>query len=237
MELENISLENNLNTKIELEQNKFLDTTLGKAINTGIDIGIRAILPDLIEDQIIDIKNNLLKYGLKEGISKTIEEAINLGKSTLGIVTGNFDNVNQMQLAIKNGGILDSMSGLLDFVLDKVENKGIINSTVVDLLKKGKDTILNNIESNIEKNFASQIERAENLEGYMNKWKEFYKQKDFNNMEEQYKKIEKELSNLVPLESSIKQARVIENIHNLIKANGQNFNLSQTEMELVKKLT
>ena len=58
--LENeIKLENNLVN--EKEQNNFLETTLGKTINTGIDIGIRALLPDYIEEQIIDLKDNL-KY-------------------------------------------------------------------------------------------------------------------------------------------------------------------------------
>ena len=39
----------------EKEQKNFLETTLGKTINTGIDIGIRAVLPDYIEEQIIDL--------------------------------------------------------------------------------------------------------------------------------------------------------------------------------------
>lgn len=45
----NNSIELNNNLEIEKEQNNFLETTLGKTINTGIDIGIRAILPDYIE--------------------------------------------------------------------------------------------------------------------------------------------------------------------------------------------
>ena len=58
--LENeIKLENNLVN--EKEQNNFLETTLGKTINTAIDIGIRALLPDFIDDQIINVKNNLIK--------------------------------------------------------------------------------------------------------------------------------------------------------------------------------
>ena len=75
----------------EKDQKNFLETTLGKTINTAIDIGIRAILPDFIDDQVINIKNNLLKNGLKEGISKTIDDTIEIGKSTIGIVTGNFE--------------------------------------------------------------------------------------------------------------------------------------------------
>ena len=63
-----IEINNNLNN--EVEQKSFLETTLGKTINTGIDIGIRALLPDYIEEQVIDLKNNLIKYGLKDGIKK-----------------------------------------------------------------------------------------------------------------------------------------------------------------------
>ena len=45
------------------EQKNFLETTLGKTINTGLDIGLRALLPNVIEDQIIDIKDTILKEG------------------------------------------------------------------------------------------------------------------------------------------------------------------------------
>ena len=101
----NNSIELNNNLEIEKEQKNFLETTLGKTINTGIDIGIRAILPDYIEEQIIDLKDNLIKYGLKEGIKKSIDDAINIGKSAIGIVSGNFENIAQMQEAIKNDKI------------------------------------------------------------------------------------------------------------------------------------
>ena len=57
----NLEIENTLIN--EKEQKSFLETTLGKTINTAVDIGIRAILPDFIEDQIINIKNNLLNNG------------------------------------------------------------------------------------------------------------------------------------------------------------------------------
>ena len=50
-----INLKNNLEN--EKEQKSFLETTIGKTINTAIDIGIRTILPDYIENQIIDLKD------------------------------------------------------------------------------------------------------------------------------------------------------------------------------------
>ena len=55
-------------------------------------------------------------------------------------------------------------------------------------------------------------------------------------MQKEYNKIEKEIKKLVPIENTIKNARYIESIHNLIKNNGENFNLSEETLELAKKL-
>ena len=58
MELNNIELNNNLIK--ENDQKEFLETTLGKTINTAIDIGIRALLPDFVDEQIINIKDKVI---------------------------------------------------------------------------------------------------------------------------------------------------------------------------------
>ena len=218
------------------EQNNFLETTLGKVINTGIDIGIRAIFPDFLEDEIINIKDNIFNYGIADGIKETIDEAINLGKSAVGIFTGNFENVEQMQNAIEKGGLIDGISDLLSFAVDKAQEAGIINYSLGNTIEKGKDIILNNIESNIEKTFSEQIISVDKMNNYINSWKDSFENKDFEKMEKDYKKIQKELKNLVPLEKTLQDAKSIEILHNLIKNNGNNFNLKQEEMDLVNKL-
>ena len=55
-------------------------------------------------------------------------------------------------------------------------------------------------------------------------------------MEKEYKKMEKELQNIVPLESVLNKARQVENLHELIKNNGKNFELSPETLELANKL-
>ena len=230
----NIELENNIVN--EKTQKSFLETTLGKTINTAVDIGIRALLPDFVEDQIINIKDNLLNYGLKEGIQKTIGDAIDLGKSAIGIFTGNFENINQMQNAVQTGGLIDGISGLLDTVVDKVRQSGLINGTIANTIKQGKNVILNNVQSNIEKTFMNQLNSVENIDNYINTWKTNFENKNFEGMENAYQNIEKELKELVPLEKTINDARIIENLHNLIKNNGQDFNLSKEQLELAQKL-
>ena len=240
MEINNLEKNNeiNLNNNLvnENTQKSFLETTLGKTINTAVDIGIRALLPDFLEDQIINIKDNLLNYGLKDGITKTIDDAIDLGKSAIGIFTGNFENVSQMQSAVKTGGLIDGVSSLLDTVVDKVKGAGLINSTVARTIKQGKNVILNNVESNIENTFNKQYEAIENVDKYIDNWKNYFSDKNFDGMQKEYNKIEKQLKDIAPIEKTISNIKTIEVLHNLIKNNGQDFNLSNEQLELAEKL-
>lgn len=239
MEIKNqLNNEKNINNNVEIkkEQKNFLETTIGKIVNTGLDIGIRALLPDFLDEQVINLKDNLFEYGFKEGITKTIDDAIDLGKSAIGIFTGNFENIEQMQSAIQTGGLIDGLSDLLDTVVGKVAQKGLINSNVSNILTQGKDIILDNVQSNIEKTFAEQVTNSNNINEYINNWKEAFENKDFNTMEKQYEKIETELKELAPIENTINQARTIENLHNLIRNNGQDFNLTKEQLELAQKL-
>lgn len=235
LEIENKNqIENNLN--IVKEQNNFLNTTLWKTIDNGIDIGLRYLLPDFIENQIIDLKNNLINYGLKDGVKKSINEAINLGKSAIGIATGNFENVSQIESAIKKGGIIDSVSMVIDSSLNKAVKKGKVDKNVAGLIKNGKNSILNNVEKNIESTLNKQIRAAQNIDNHIKNWQEFYNKHDFNNMEKEYKIIKTELKDLVPIENTINNARIIEGIHELLKSRENKFEISEDEVELMEKL-
>ena len=233
-----MTLENNLTNDIsnEREQKNFLETTIGKAVNTGLDIGIRYLLPDLIEEQVIDIKDSILKNGFQDGVKTAVDSAINLGKSALGIITGNFEDINQMQSAVKNGGIIDSVSTLLNSVINKVVENGIISNSVGNIIKNGKNALLNNITKNIESEFENQVNNIEKLQKYTDNWKEYFNNRNFEGMEKEYNKIEDQLTNIAPIEKTIQAARTVENLHMLIKNNGQNFNLSPEEIELAKML-
>ena len=232
----NITMESNELTT-EKEQNSFLETTLGKVINSGLDVGLRMILPDFLEDGVVEIKDALLKGGLKEGIDTAIDGAVNLGKSIMGIFTGKFDDISQARDAIKSGGIIDGISGALDSVIDKTNSSGLINDNIANLITNGKDAILNSVSNNIENEFMNQIDGAEKLAKYEDNWKEYFENKDFEGMEREYEKIKEKLKELLPIENTLKQARTIENLHTLIKNNGQDFNLTKEQKELATMLT
>ena len=184
-------MQNEITNTIQIakEQNNFLETTIGKLINTGINTGLRVLLPDLIEDQIISIKDEIIKNGFKAGIQQTVSSAIELGKSVVGMVTGKFDNINQAQTVIKSGGLIDTVSNLLDKGINTTIKNNIISTNVGKVIKRGKNTILNTISNNIENNFTIQINNIEKINKYSNNWNNYYKNKDLDGMEREYKKI------------------------------------------------
>ena len=231
-----MELNNEINNNINVEKNNFLNSVLGKTINTAIDIGLRAILPDLIENQVIDIKNALLQNGLKSGIDTAVNSAINLGKSAVGIVTGNFENVQQMRDAVKTGGIIDSVSNLINFTINKIVDNGKLSYSLGNTIKKGKSVILSNISKNIENNFENQINNIEKLNKYSENWKQYFNNNDFDGMQREYEKIREKMKEIAPIEKTLNTVNVIENLHKLIKNNGKNFNLTQEEIELVALL-
>lgn len=239
--MENIGIEikNNLekiDNKIIENQNEFLGSYIGKAINSAIDIGLKAALPDLIENQIIDIKNTILEQGFSEGFKNVIDKSLEFGKSTLGIVTGEFENISQIQLAIKKGGILDNVSQLLDLSINLAKSKNLITSDIANLIKKGKNSIISSISDKIEESLTNQLKAVEKIEKYCENWNVSYGNQDFSEMEKAYKNIKINLEKIVPLENIINSARKIENIHNLIKNNGKNFNITEEEILLAQRL-
>lgn len=234
----NLALENNLQNNLDLEnkQNNFLETSLGKAINTGLNIGIRYLLPDLIEDEVINIKDSIFNNGIKEGLKTAVNSAINLGKSTVGIFTGNFENINQMQMAVKNGGIIDSISSLVNKSINKTVESKKLNYSVGNTIKRGANSLLSSISKNIENEFENQVNNIEYLNKYINNWKNYFNNKDFEGMQREYEKINVKAKEIAPIEKTINDIKNVQNLHKLIKNNGQNFDLSDEEIELAKML-
>ena len=239
MKLENnMEINNDINEIVsEKEQNNFLNSTLGKVVDSAIDVGLRMVLPDFVEDGAIAVKDALLKGGLKEGIDTAINGAISLGKSVQGIFTGKFDDISQARNAIKSGGIIDGISDVLDKVINKTSSSGIIDKNIANLISNGKDAILDSVINKIEDEFTKQINSAEKLAKYETNWKEYFENKDFEGMQREYDKIKDKIKELLPIENTLKEARVIENLHTLIKNNGQDFNLTKEQLELANMLS
>ena len=247
--MNNLMLDNNetkLNSRSQIEmvnenelynnQKNFLESDFVKVINTALDIGLKAILPNLIENDVIDIKNIILEQGFFNGIKEILNSGLDLGKSLSGIVTGNFENISQVQMAIKKGGVLDKISSLLDFSINMANRKNLIDSKIASLIKDGKNTVINSISDKIEENLTTQLKSIEKLENYCSKWESSFNNKDINGMTKAYKSIENYIQKTLPIERIIKQARKIESLHNIIINNGNNFDITKEQEILAEKL-
>lgn len=227
--IENLNLENSV-------ENNFFQSSLGQAINSAVDIGLKAILPNFIEDDVIEIKDAFIEEGFSEAIDTAIEKAVSLGKTAIGTITGSFETVSQAKKAIEKGGLIDGVSDAIDFVLKKAKSAGLISKDVSNLIKNSKNAILNTVSTNIENEFDIQNEKIEKLQNYNNKWKKAFENKDFEKMDQIMKKIQKILTNIIPIENVINESRTMENLHELIKNNGKNFDLNEEEINLAKML-
>ena len=228
------NIENNIETEVtEEKQNNFLQTTLGKTINAAFDLGLRAVLPELVEDQ---VKNTIINCGFQEGINSAIKSAIELGKSAMGIFTGKFENLSQVHTAIKKGGIIDSVSNVINNVVNQASKNNLISKSTTRFIKKGKNVILDTVSSHIEDKFLGELKSLEKVSKYIENWKKYYNNKDLSGMEKEYNKLKKQIETITPLQSTINEAKKIENVHTLLKNKGSNYEMSEVEKELANKL-
>ena len=57
---------NNTLEKIEERSQNFLETKLGQIVNNAIDFGLKAVLPNWLENDIIEIKDTVFNEGFKQ---------------------------------------------------------------------------------------------------------------------------------------------------------------------------
>lgn len=225
-----------ISEKIENLQEDFLQKNIGEAINNAVDTGLKIILPDYIEDEIIEIKDAFLKEGFIEGIKTAIEVTINKGKEIMGMFTGNLENMTQAEAIIKNGDLITNVANVLEDVVDKCVKNDLISETIGDLIKSGKNIILDNAKNNIKEFNKEQLEKIKEMDELIEDWEKAFKQQDFKKMQSAYTKIKNRLEKVLPVEETINKARTVENLHNLIKNNDKNFDLTEEQLQLAQQL-
>jgi hypothetical protein len=141
-----------------------------------------------------------------------------------------------VQDALSLGDLANKISEVLDNVLNKIQEKNILNSKITDAISAGKNIILNIINNNLKNNFGAQMNSIENIDRFALNWNKNYLEQDFKNMDIHYKYIEEELKEIMPLEFVMGKVNKIGNLHNLIKNRGGDFNISKYELELASKL-
>lgn len=201
-----------------------IDEKFGEKINKTIDNIyneiLKVFLPDSIEDKVIEIKDQLRLSQLSKKVADFTKDIIN-NKG------GKKENKDISDLDIEK-----ETSKIISTIKDSYN----LSTQQINKLEKNKDTIVNKIEQELDKEIKKYVNAFQKNDKYINEWKEFYNSKDLKNMEKMYKKIEKNMKDIVPLEEKIKEIRELENIHLIIKKKGGDFNLTNEELELTKRL-
>lgn len=233
--MEELYIDEKRNLELDKSKNDFFDTTVGKVIDNTVNIAIKALVPDIIDDQVINVKDAIIEGGFKEGLEEIKRSGTNFKESIKGIITGEFKTIEQMKIAIKDGGILDFVSLCVDKGIKCLSEKTGIDKSTLNLVSSGKDLLVNQITSSIENKFTKQLEEIERLDKYCEEWKEAYNDKDLGKINIVYEKIEDSLENVIQIESVLNKVNNIKNLNELINSSG-NFDLTDEELNLAKKI-
>lgn len=216
----NNQLTNDIKTnEISKNQNDFIGNMFKNAINFGVDLGLKSLLPDLIEDQVIDIKNSILEGGFKEGVDTLMKKVNEFKNSITGIFTGNFNNIQEINTATKQGGIIKTVSKGLSKGIDAGVKSGIIPKSIGGILKAGKTTMLNEFSNSLESQIRKEIQKFDTLNDLNKKWYDALDQRDFDKMTKYTEKISALSKDLVKFSNIINETKKIEKLHNFIKEN------------------
>ena len=227
---------NSLGNCLEEAQERFLQSDLYDIFNSVLDTGIRVALPDIAEDVVIDMKDSLMENGFKDGARQIWNNIKDFGKSTLGLVTGKFENIEQVQMATKTGGVLDIISKVFDFALDKAVGNEKITKTTRQSLKTQKNLIVKNIKNKVSESLDNQAGYIEKINQYNEKWQNCFENKDLKGMRNANNNIQKYLEKTLPLENILKNARKIEILQNFVESTGS-FDITEEEKELATALS
>lgn len=207
------------NNEISKNQNDFIGNMFKNAINFGVDLGLKSLLPNLIEDQVIDIKNSILEGGFKEGVNTLMKKVNEFKNSITGIFTGNFNNIQEINTATKQGGIIKTVSKGLSKGIDAGVKSGIIPKSIGGILKAGKTTMLNEFSNSLESQMRKEIQKFDTLNDLNKKWYDALDQRDFDKMTKYTEKISALSKDLVKFSNIINETKKIEELHNFIKEN------------------
>ena len=126
---------------------------------------------------------------------------------------------------------------MVDTAVKAAQDNNLINNSTAKVIKKGKNVVKDCISSKIEEDFMEQVDVVEKMGKYINNWNSYLEQKDVVGMKREYGKIVKKLNNLMPLESTLKEARIIENVQTLIKNKGGTLdNITEEELKLAQTI-
>ena len=214
-----------------------INIDIPKIANKALDFGLKTVLPDFIEDEVIQIKDAFIKEGFIAGLEEAKQQIDEVWKSVKGIFTGEFDNIGQIKKLVQKDGILDTASTLVDKITKKLLDNKIITKQTYNIIKTGKKEIINALEEELNKYYKIDEYDIEKLEKQIQEWKESYQNGDYESMEKNSEKISQTLQKSQTIEKTINKARNIEKLQKYIQEKGSIEKLTKEEKKLLETIT
>ena len=154
----------------------------------------------------------------------------------MGVSTGKFENIEQIQKATKTGGVLDTISSAFDFALEKAVDNGKITRKARQSIKTQKNDMIKKMKKEITEEVDNQAVNVKKINEYTEKWQEAFNNKDLKGMKNANKNLKKYLENTIPLESLLSESKKIDILQNLVENTG-NFEVTEEEEQLAGVLS
>lgn len=132
-------------------------------------------------------------------------------------------------------GVIDTISKVFDFALDKAVDSGKISKKARQSMKSKKNSILKNVKNDVSEELDNQVVYVERIEEYTNKWEECFKNEDLSGMKNANRNIQKYMNKTLPLENTLQKARKVEILQKLVESTGS-FDVTEEEKELAGAL-
>ena len=100
----------------------------------------------------------------------------------------------------------------------------------------GRETIITTVHQVLNSIFENQMRAEARVIDNIANWNNAFEEQNFELMENAYNNIRENLKMLMPLSGYLSELGKIENLHNLIKNNGNNFNISEHEQKVAELL-
>jgi len=111
-------------------------------VNRGIDIGIRLVFPDFLEDGIREVKDSLIQDGFGAALRTAVDQTLQLGRQALDFAIRGFRNTPEAIQLLDNGMLQNNIAKTVDEAITKMGSNRDINP---EIAKKMLERKTNNI--------------------------------------------------------------------------------------------
>lgn len=209
------------------------DINIPKLANTTLDIGLKAVLPDFFENDVIEIKNAFINEGFSAGLETAKEKAEDTWNSIKGLFSGEFSNVSEIKKLVQKNGILDTASNLIDSISKKLMDLNIINKSTYNLIKTGKKEIMCVLKDELNTYYQIDEYDFEKLQSQIQSWKQSYMDGDLEGMQKNAKQIEQNLEKNRSLQTVLNQAQTIQKAQKFLNLKGSIDKLTPAEKKVL----